>query len=647
MNEKEQRNLIPRPDVTTPVLELVTKLRGGKPVSAVWRKQWHIHNYVARYAICGFRLLFNRKMLRGYVFALASLFTLIALGYAFENWRGQTTWNKYRKELQARGFNLDWNSFIATNKYLQIRAPNEDGQFVRSILQRQTQTFIPAPLAIERMPYAHLYKLDGYPPSLEAVAKLPEKNPDELNADWLAKLGGTNIPIDLKKYAEQTSFPSIKNLLHISGLDLSKTSAKKISYDQPCLSAWTIPHLQGKGSLELLTIVLQSQGYTLTSKNDSQTLELKPDISRSTLRAWFKLNEPWMGKMSSALQAKGAKLQTDLTDPLNNDMHNFVSARTFAQTFATGAKLGLVDNDMAQVWSYLNTQEALIDFHDEPPDYLITAMIKCAIIGLHADTLTDGIRSQRFSKADLQKIRVKLLEYNMISDIKKSWNEWERLRLIQIIETSPRSRWVNGFTEELEGHFRPTKAYARFAPRGWFYQNLLGVNQKCDTLLHSLDEKNRTIDSEAIDRDTEKIEKEFSGYPAPYDFVQRIVHPNLLKAFQTVAYNQVKIHTLVIVCGLEEYRLENGVYPEKLVELIPQYLSQIPNDVIDGQPMRYQRLKPDSFIVYSIGWNRKDEGGVIKETKTTTTIPKLGFTFYSTDRSQGDWVFRSKPLVAP
>ena len=59
-----------------------------------------------------FSWLFSWRTIRRCLFAAACLATLLALFYAEENWRGRHAWNKYRRELEARGEQLDYRAFI-------------------------------------------------------------------------------------------------------------------------------------------------------------------------------------------------------------------------------------------------------------------------------------------------------------------------------------------------------------------------------------------------------------------------------------------------------------------------------------------------------------------------------------------------------
>lgn len=60
--------------------------------------------------------------------------------------------------------------------------------------------------------------------------------------------------------------------------------------------------------------------------------------------------------------------------------------------------------------------------------------------------------------------------------------------------------------------------------------------------------------------------------------------------------------------AIERSRLVHGKLPEKLDELVPQFLIAVPEDPFDGQPLRYLRLEK-GYVIYSIGSDGEDNGG--------------------------------------
>jgi hypothetical protein len=61
--------------------------------------------------------------------------------------------------------------------------------------------------------------------------------------------------------------------------------------------------------------------------------------------------------------------------------------------------------------------------------------------------------------------------------------------------------------------------------------------------------------------------------------------------------------------ALEQFRAaHNNRYPAGLSELTPDYLAATLMDPFDGQPLRY-RKQDAGYVLYSIGWDLKDDGG--------------------------------------
>ena len=91
---------------------------------------------------------------------------------------------------------------------------------------------------------------------------------------------------------------------------------------------------------------------------------------------------------------------------------------------------------------------------------------------------------------------------------------------------------------------------------------------------------------------------------------------------------QVVIDHVQIACALERYRLANGRFPESLDALAPKFISQLPHDVINGGAYKYRRAADDKFVLYSIGWNERDDNGTSETLKNKNV-----------DRHNGDWVW--------
>jgi hypothetical protein len=169
-----------------------------------------------------------------------------------------------------------------------------------------------------------------------------------------------------------------------------------------------------------------------------------------------------------------------------------------------------------------------------------------------------------------------------------------------------------------------------FMPSGWFYQNMLTISRmEQDYILAAADERAHRVFPDIAEKETHAIQHMRAG---PYTIFAKMLLPALERAVKKSARAQVFVDAAQISCALERYRLANGALPESLDALTPRFLEKIPNDVIDGKPLRYRREGADGFLIYSVGWNEKDDGGVLgwkKDGKKPVVDP-----------NSGDWVWR-------
>lgn len=86
--------------------------------------------------------------------------------------------------------------------------------------------------------------------------------------------------------------------------------------------------------------------------------------------------------------------------------------------------------------------------------------------------------------------------------------------------------------------------------------------------------------------------------------------PNMLKStVERSLYAQTVLDEARTACAIERYRLEYGTLPSSLDALCPEFLATVPLDPMSGQPLHYKPGSGDSYVLYGIGWNEKDDGG--------------------------------------
>jgi hypothetical protein len=78
---------------------------------------------------------------------------------------------------------------------------------------------------------------------------------------------------------------------------------------------------------------------------------------------------------------------------------------------------------------------------------------------------------------------------------------------------------------------------------------------------------------------------------------------------------RTKRQLLICELALRAHRVECGNFPERLADLIPQYLSAVPEDPFSEKPPIYRR-QSSGYALYSVGPDGKDDGGKPLDYKT-------------------------------
>jgi hypothetical protein len=91
------------------------------------------------------------------------------------------------------------------------------------------------------------------------------------------------------------------------------------------------------------------------------------------------------------------------------------------------------------------------------------------------------------------------------------------------------------------------------------------------------------------------------------------------------AKTQISTDQAALACALERYRIANSHFPDRLEALVPQFIDRLPKDILRDGPYNYRRTDDGQFILYSVGWNERDDG--------ETPGKELN------DENDGDWIW--------
>lgn len=271
--------------------------------------------------------------------------------------------------------------------------------------------------------------------------------------------------------------------------------------------------------------------------------------------------------------------------------------------------------------------------HNEP--IIISQLVRISILNMTRQIIWEGLATHQWTDAQLQSFQNNLEGMALIKDAR--WglqcertvfgvNEYDWMRRNQ----SKMSAILSGVPGEPDG----AVVVLSFAPKGWLYQEQISHQKFFDEKVSPI------FDTEAMQIHPQAIDQSFAEFELhKMSAASRLFHhesfllllvPSLGKVCQKHALAQTGMDEALIACALERFHLANGAYPDSLAAITPKYVERLPFDVCTSEPLKYHRTNDGQFLLYSVGWNEKDDGGaiVMEGGKKTEIDPK-----------KGDWVW--------
>jgi hypothetical protein len=268
--------------------------------------------------------------------------------------------------------------------------------------------------------------------------------------------------------------------------------------------------------------------------------------------------------------------------------------------------------------------------NEEP--FLISKMVQVALVQIALMPIWEGLAEHKWSEAQLLEIEQRLGKINLLADAAMRGERAlsiltvDQLRSQERLDPGDSSNRLPGLGSLFLG--------------GFFYQNELFITRMYQQLFVPIADgaNQRVFPSRALANDAALKRAMAGGFP-PYRLFARILLPAITEAETKFAFGQTRVNEAIVACALERYRLTQGQFPEFLEALSTRFLQKMPRDVITGVPLIYRRTPDGRFILYSVGWNEKDDGGTVLLTQSKQS---------SSDLTQGDWVWQyPAPAAVP
>jgi len=321
-------------------------------------------------------------------------------------------------------------------------------------------------------------------------------------------------------------------------------------------------------------------------------------------------------------------------DPFMIALPHLSSMQTLSRLLVLRAHalLGLGEAERAAV-----TIQAALRVAELPGEdgMLIGTLVHVALFNLLQSPVWSALKLRLLGADELEKLQQRLAELDPIG----SFREGVRLELAGAARNLGTAKDRGGVAEIIgmvSGEGRSggsaTALLANLAPKGWIDQNRANLaRMHWEFELEPLKDGRVLQVKEKLD-EMLALDSERGPLPSPYKILALMTMPSMANAFRGVAQAQSSLDLLTCAVALERCYIEEAAYPETLEALVPDYLPEVPVDIMSDAPLHYARTSDGRYRIYSIGWDGVDGGGVI-------SIKKNG----AVDRFVGDWVWQYDP----
>jgi hypothetical protein len=294
----------------------------------------------------------------------------------------------------------------------------------------------------------------------------------------------------------------------------------------------------------------------------------------------------------------------------------------------------LQDNQSEAAATDVELTLRLVDAIRSEP-FVISHLVRIARLEGNLQPVWEGLADHRWTDAQLSALDADFAKLNFARDYRTAMKgevAFGERYLECLHHYRPEFQLYANFSDEMQtDDFSVPAGVIKWIPAGWFYENQANYANMMLKYFLPIADGERTVISSLAQRQADHALAVDTKQFVPYKLVEKLLVPAVGHCADKFARAQASTDLARVAIALERFHLVHGAYPVTLEVLAPQFLAEIPHDVIDGQPLHYRLENNGQFTLYSIGWNGRDDGGTVVLERGSG--PPVNF-------KEGDWVWR-------
>jgi hypothetical protein len=412
--------------------------------------------------------------------------------------------------------------------------------------------------------------------------------------------------------------------------------------DVPLVNAWFDPRMRPKGDPTLWPDLFERAGKSIGKEHDKTKRRLtdlvawqealivaeannestqvsqrsrtpqERAIAATNVLAALQVYEPALEQLREGMKRPQARYPVDynVETPFSILLPHLANIRGICSLLAIRASANLAAGNSEaasrDVMLALRLVESLRDEH-----FLISYVVQIACFQITAQPVWEGMILQRWNDVQLQAIQQHVTRLDFLKSLQHALDTERAASLTTIdwIKSAKSGQRFEALGEPAGAIGESSLNIATFMPRGWWDMEKIGYARLFE---HGTSPLVRALQSGTFASADDPLPEKpaHQGFSAVWhhELMASLLLPSLDRVQRKTGIGQALADEIVVACALERARLADGSHPQSLAALTPKYLSQPRRDVMTGEPLIY-RKELDGYVLYSVGWNRTDDGG--------------------------------------